>query len=390
MSKKFLDTSSVMEWNEDLTDCIISSITLDELENIKVSANKDDETKYKARQAVKAIERDSVYIVNQDKIDGFDNDNLIMISALNYQTIKKEPLVVYSEDYLFRLIAKSKYELETASFGSSQKELYKGYKVIDANDEQLVDFYADQTINYFNCVINEYIIVDNDIYKWNGYKYESVPFKSFKSRMFGTVKPLDNVQRCAFDSILDNDITLLYGRAGSGKTTIPLAYIMQGLETQKLSKCHCVFHYEPLKNAKTLGFVKGDQTEKKLNTSSLGNILTSKFGDDLVVKNMMATGQLNIMGTYEIRGFEAGENDVIYCSECQNIDAYTLKTIIQRAKKGCKIILEGDIVEQSDINRKSGVWKMINVFKGHKSFGCIKLKNNYRNEISELADKLTE
>lgn len=388
MSKKFLDTSSVMEWNEDLTDCIISSITLDELESIKISANKDDETKYKARQAVKAIERDNPPVYLQSYIDGKSNDELIILSAK--EASKKEDVIVYSEDFLFRLIAKNIYGLNVSSFGSSQKELYKGYKVIDANDEHLCDFYADQTVNYFDCVINEYIIVNDDIYKWNGYKYESVPFKSFKSRMFGTVKPLDNVQRCAFDSILDNDITLLYGRAGSGKTTIPLAYIMQGLETQKLSKCHCVFHYEPLKNAKTLGFVKGDQTEKKLNTSSLGNILTSKFGDDLVVKNMMATGQLNIMGTYEIRGFEAGENDVIYCSECQNIDAYTLKTIIQRAKKGCKIILEGDIVEQSDINRKSGIWKMINVFKGHKSFGCIKLKNNYRNEISELADKLTE
>lgn len=388
MSKKFLDTSSVMEWNEDLTECIISSITLDELENIKISANKDDETKYKARQAVKAIERDNPAVYLQSYIDGKSNDELIILSAKGAS--KKEDIVVLSEDFLFRLIAKNIYGLNVNSFGSSQKELYKGYKVIDANDEHLCDFYADQTINYFDCVVNEYIIVDDDIYKWNGYKYESVPFKSFKSRMFGTVKPLDNVQRCAFDSILDNDITLLYGRAGSGKTTIPLAYIMQGLETQKLSKCHCVFHYEPLKNAKTLGFVKGDQTEKKLNTSSLGNILASKFGDDLIVKNMMATGQLNIMGTYEIRGFEAGENDVIYCSECQNIDAYTLKTIIQRAKKGCKIILEGDIVEQSDINRKSGIWKMIDVFKGHKSFGCIKLKNNYRNEISELADKLTE
>lgn len=388
MNKKFLDTSSVMEWNEDLTDCIISSISLEELENIKISANKDDETKYKARQAVKAIERDEPTVYLQSHIENKSNDELIILSAK--EASKKEDVIVYSEDFLFRLIAKNIYGLNVSSFGSSQKELYKGHKVIDANDEHLCDFYADQTVNYFDCVINEYIIVDDDIYKWNGEKHESVPFKSFKSRMFGTVKPLDNVQRCAFDSILDNDITLLYGRAGSGKTTIPLAYIMQGLETQKLSKCHCVFHYEPLKNAKTLGFVKGDQTEKKLNTSSLGNILTSKFGDDLVVKNMMATGQLNIMGTYEIRGFEAGENDVIYCSECQNIDAYTLKTIIQRAKKGCKIILEGDIVEQSDINRKSGIWKMIDVFKGHKSFGCIKLKNNYRNEISELADKLTE
>lgn len=31
---------------------------------------------------------------------------------------------------------------------------------------------------------------------------------------------------------------------------------------------------------------------------------------------------------------------------------------------------------------------MIDVFKDYKCFGCVKLKNNYRSEIGELADLL--
>ena len=66
----------------------------------------------------------------------------------------------------------------------------------------------------------------------------------------------------------------------------------------------------------------------------------------------------------------------------------TLKTIIQRCKSGAKIIFEGDIIEQHDSNREIGLYRMIDIFKGHKTFGCVKLKTNYRDEIGELADLL--
>ena len=75
-------------------------------------------------------------------------------------------------------------------------------------------------------------------------------------------------------------------------------------------------------------------------------------------------------------------------TESQNLDVYTLKTIIQRCKAGSKIIFEGDIIEQHDSNREIGLFKMIDIFKNYKSFGCVKLKNNYRSEIGELADLL--
>ena len=54
-----------------------------------------------------------------------------------------------------------------------------------------------------------------------------------------------------------------------------------------------------------------------------------------------------------------------------------------------RIFKKGDILEQSDLKTNDiGIFKMIDVFKGHKGFGCVKLKNNYRSEFCELADKM--
>lgn len=49
MSKKFLDTNAILENNADLTNVVISSKTIEELESIKSNRNKSDEIQYKAR-----------------------------------------------------------------------------------------------------------------------------------------------------------------------------------------------------------------------------------------------------------------------------------------------------------------------------------------------------
>jgi len=52
----FLDTSAVLNGAlNDYSDSYISMIVLNELENIKTSANKDEETKFKARKAARTI-----------------------------------------------------------------------------------------------------------------------------------------------------------------------------------------------------------------------------------------------------------------------------------------------------------------------------------------------
>lgn len=405
MARKFIDTNVLLTDCSDISDTILSSKTIEELENIKASANKDAEIKYKARQAVRAIkeQKPEIIVVQQidyDKIESLGievtNDNLIIASADRYSRLNPEEDVVFcTNDILCGLIAETYFGLKVESIGNKKDDIYKGYKVVSPTDEELATIYEkDNAENIFGCLVNEYTVIkDNDgnlcdVVKWTGEKYVTANTKPFKSRAFGNTKPLDEIQRCAFDSIISNDITVLYGRSGSGKTTIPLSYIMSNVENQKFKKCVIIYDFETLKGAKTLGFTPGTLNEKIITQGAIGNILSSKFGDMSEVERLLASGMIEIIPTANIRGYEVSSDEICFVTEGQNLDTYTLKTIIQRCKAGAKIIIEGDIIEQHDNNREVGLLKMIEVFKGYKSFGCVKLKNNYRSEIGELADML--
>ena len=402
MFRKFLDTNAILTDCSDLSDVILSSKTLEELEDIKSSSHKDNDIKYKARVAVRAIREQKPEIVvvqksDYDKIEelGLEitNDNLIIASAWRYS--QENPIVFLTQDVLCSLIAKTYFGLDVEELKLKNDDVYKGYRVVQPTDEELSQVYSkDNCENIFGCLVNEYVIINDsdgnfcDVVKWNGEKYATLNTKPFKSRAFSNVKPLDEIQRCAFDSIVTNDITVLYGRSGSGKTTIPLSYIMSNVESQKYKKCVIIYDFETLKGAKTLGFTPGTLNEKIITQGAIGNILSSKFGDMSEVERLMASGMIEIIPTANIRGYEISSDEICFVTEGQNLDTYTLKTIIQRCKAGAKIIIEGDIIEQHDNNREVGLLKMIEVFKGYKSFGCVKLKNNYRSEIGELADRL--
>ena len=402
MAKRFLDTNAILTDCTDISNVIISSKTLEELENIKSSSHKDNDIKYKARVAVRAIREQKPEIVvvqksDYDKIEelGLEitNDNLIIASAWRYS--QENHIVFVTQDVLCSLIAKTYFGLDVEELKLKNDDVYKGFRVVQPTDEELSQVYSkDNCENIFGCLVNEYVIINDsdgnfcDVVKWNGEKYATLNTKPFKSRAFSNVKPLDEIQRCAFDSIVTNDITVLYGRSGSGKTTIPLSYIMSNVESQKYKKCVIIYDFETLKGAKTLGFTPGTLNEKIITQGAIGNILSSKFGDMSEVERLMASGMIEIIPTANIRGYEISSDEICFVTEGQNLDTYTLKTIIQRCKAGAKIIIEGDIIEQHDNNREVGLLKMIEVFKGYKSFGCVKLKNNYRSEIGELADRL--
>ena len=402
MAKRFLDTNAIVTDCADISNVVISSKTLEELENIKSSSHKDTDIKYKARVAVRAIREQKPEIVvvqksDYDKIEelGLEitNDNLIIASAWRYS--QENSIVFVTNDVLCSLIANTYFGLDVEELRLKNDDVYKGFRVVQPTDEELSQVYSkDNCENIFGCLVNEYVIINDsdgnfcDVIKWTGEKYATLNTKPFKSRAFSNVKPLDEIQRCAFDSIVTNDITVLYGRSGSGKTTIPLSYIMSNVESQKYKKCVIIYDFETLKGAKTLGFTPGTLNEKIITQGAIGNILSSKFGDMSEVERLMASGMIEIIPTANIRGYEISSDEICFVTEGQNLDTYTLKTIIQRCKAGAKIIIEGDIIEQHDNNREVGLLKMIEVFKGYKSFGCVKLKNNYRSEIGELADRL--
>jgi len=401
----FFDTCALLNVQEKAfgQHFVIAQKTLKELENIKTSRNKDVDIKRKANTLTHLLDKNyGKYTVeigwfSENIEDNLIPDNEIMLAAKSYMEDTKEDIIFVSDDIACKNLARNVFGFECVGsaelFGNSI-DRYKGYKEVTLSDEQLSEFYSNISVNTYDCLTNEYFIIKNsvgetiDTQKWNGTGYVAVTPKTFKSSEMGNIKPLDEIQTCAMDSLVNNEISVFYGRSGSGKTTLPLAYAMAEIEKHRYDKLIIIYSYETLKGAKTLGFEKGDHTTKLLNSASIGNILASKFGDITGVEYLMAKGKLEILPTANIRGVEF-KNSVVLVTEAQNLDVYTLKTIIQRCKDGCKQIYEGDIIEQKDTNISMlGMDRLIEVFKGHPSLGCVKLKNNYRSQLSELADKM--
>ena len=403
---KFYDTNALLELMDDVLaePFVISSVTLEELENIKTSKNKTEETRYKARKVVHLLDenRDKYEVViytdsTAERLNRYaievTNDSKICACAKEWQRDNRnDELLFVTNDICCRVIADDVFGLKVERAVSTDMDIFKGYKEVFMSDEEMAYFFEHPYENIYGLKVNEYLIISNiqkqNVYKWNGQEYTLVSPTSFKSKNFGTIKPLDSVQICACDSIENNQITMLYGKAGSGKTLLPMAYASAMMDKEKYNNITFVYSYDTLKGAKDLGYEKGDHVTKLLNYGAIGGILSSKYGDMYEVERKMDKGELNIIPTAYIRGISL-QKSIVIVTEAQNLDVYTLKTIIQRCENDCKLIIEGDMIEQKDTNvSQIGMKRFAEVFGGNETTGIIKLKSNYRSKISELADSM--
>lgn len=382
------DTCALINRFEDIKEKFcLSEVTLRELENLKSDKRKDEFTKHRIRAAIKWLYDADVTVIPFGEGVKFylqkwgweaSPDNIIIATA----ACRPECEFV-TDDICCSLLAKDR-GLKVAEF--PPKELYRGYRKVEMTDEEMAVFFSYPDKNIYELNVNEYLIVGDLTYKWNGERYQEVYNERIKTLTWGQIKPLDAVQRCAIDSIKNNQITLLYGRAGSGKTLLPMAYAEEQIEKGHYNNVTFIYSYDVLKGAKDLGYEKGDHTTKLLNYGAIGNILGTKYGDISAVEQKIESGDLKIYPTAYIRGMSIS-NSIVIVTEAQNLDSYTLKTIIQRCEDDCKLIIEGDMIEQTDTNiSMRGMERFIEVFKGCDKVGIIKLKENYRSEIGELAD----
>ena len=400
---KFYDTNALLELQEEVLaePFAISSVTLEELENIKTSKNKTEEVRYKARKVVHILDENiNKYnvVVYDDEIEqlitdiGIEVNNDNKICACAKSMCHDNKIIFVTNDLCCRVIAENIFKLDVEKAVSSDNDMYKGYKEIAMTEEEMAYFFSNMNHNIYQLKINEYLIITNipkdNVYKWNGEQYVLVTPTSFKSMNFGTIKPLDAIQQCACDSIANNQITMLFGKAGSGKTLLPMAYANAMMDKGKYNNITFIYSYDTLNGAKDLGYEKGDHVTKLLNYGAIGGILSSKYGDMYEVEKKIDGGEINIIPTAYIRGISL-KKSIVIVTEAQNLDVYTLKTIIQRCENDCKLIIEGDMIEQKDTNiTQIGMKRFSEVFSGNDCVGIVKLKSNYRSKISELADNM--
>lgn len=278
---------------------------------------------------------------------------------------------------------------------------HKGFKEVYLTEQELSDIYLNLDDNVFELLTNEYIVINNDIdgelldiMKWNGDMLQSLQDKKgrlgsgFKTLQFGEFKPRDEQQIMAVDSILNNQLTALRGKAGSGKSLIALncAWRLVEKEGYKL-----VIFTNPVKtlDSAELGFYKGDRFTKLMQT--VGTMLKSKFGDEIEIERHIQDDNLDILPFSDIRGYDTtGRKTVIWVVEAQNLTSELLKLGLQRIDDESKVIVDGDYDAQVDNNVyaiDNGMKRMSEVFRGDSLYGEVELQNVHR---SKLADKANE
>ena len=202
----------------------------------------------------------------------------------------------------------------------------------------------------------------------------------------------DSYQALFADSLLNNTITMVRGPAGSGKTYLSLAFLLNQLDKGRIDKIIIFCNTVATKNSAKLGYYPGTRDEKLLD-SQIGNLLTSKFGGRIAVEQMIEQEKLILLPLSDIRGYDTtGMRAGIYISEAQNMDIGLMKLSLQRIGEDSICIIDGDLKTQvDDINfsgLNNGMRRASEVLRNNDIYGEVELKQIHRSKIAELAEQM--
>ena len=419
MTYKFYDTCSLLLKTNHLFDeedvkVVISSISLQELEDIKTANNKDAEIKYSARKLLNILNENpeayEIWIFKEEMLKpiiekGFDhinNDLRILACAFNYDyTQHPDETVFVTNDLALKAIANCFFgEDSIESVNEEQLDQYTGFKEIQLSDQELSDLYSNLNYNWFDLYINEYVIIKDcggslvDRLCWTGETHRRLNYKDFQSHWFGSIRPIkgDTYQMLLADSLANNQITMVKGPAGSGKTYMSLGYLMYQLENHKIDKIIVFCNTVATKDSAKLGYYPGSRDEKLLD-SQIGNLLASKLGGKIAVEQMIQQEKLILLPLSDIRGYDtSGMNAGIYISEAQNMSVSLMKLALQRIGEDSICIIDGDAKTQVDsiefAGNNNGMKRASEIFRGHSVYGEVELQNIHRSTIAAIAENM--
>ena len=415
MKYKCYDTCSLLEqaghlFDSDEFTLVISSITLEELENIKTSGNKDPDVKYAARKVLTDMDEHygafEIVLYNDNYGDmmmrdgiGLSNDAKIIACARHFAAKHPQDEVIFvTNDLICRHIASMYFVTEKVI---EEDYDYDGYKEVYLDEDGLIEFYSNQDKNLYDLFINQYLLVydanSGDCIErlvWTGDGYRRLAYNTFASKWFGDVKPMkgDLYQSLVADSFSNNKITLVKGPAGSGKTYLSLGFLMHKLERNKIDRIIVFCNTVATKNSAKLGFYPGTRDEKLLD-SQIGNLLISKFGGRVAVEQMILEEKLVLLPLSDIRGYDtSGMKAGIYISEAQNMDVELMKLTLQRIGEDSICIIDGDCKTQVDdihfAGSNNGMRRASQVYRGEDVYGEVTLKNIHRSRVAMIAEKM--
>ena len=276
------------------------------------------------------------------------------------------------------------------------KEVYTGYKELTLTEDQACQMYNEGRIDDYEFVENEYLLAKNDegevfdrmVYR-DG-KLQHVPYQSLDNHYLGRIKPRNDQQQLAIDTLLhpDSKVKIIKGVYGSGKDYLMLAAALQLIEKKKFDKMVFLRPNVSVKGLPDIGALPGTADEKLAWTLAP---LWDKVGGQEGIEFMMRSGTLESVPLLFIRG-RSFENSIIYVTEGQNMTTEIAKLILGRVGEGSELWLNAD-THQTDrkmFDEDNGITKMIERLKGNKLFSYVYMPKTERSSVAELATLLDD
>jgi len=189
---------------------------------------------------------------------------------------------------------------------------------------------------------------------------------------------LNEEQKEAKQKILDNTLTLLAGRAGSGKTLLACQVALDGLIRRHYSK---IIITRPTVSKEEIGFLPGDLREKM--DPWIQPIYQNMYAlyDKVKVEKLIEDGKIEIVPLAFMRG-RTFLDSCIVVDEAQNVTHEQMEMISTRIGLRSKMIICGDD-HQVDLKskRESGFRFLYSAARKVKNMCSITLIQNHRDPI---------
>ena len=189
---------------------------------------------------------------------------------------------------------------------------------------------------------------------------------------------LNDEQKEAKRLILDNQIVIITGRAGCGKSLVSAQCALDFLFKKQVEQI--LITRAAVEVGHSLGFLPGNLDEKFDPYLEAFQENLIKCYDKVKVEELISSKKVNALPVQFIRGKTI--DDVLVVEEAQNLTKAEMLAIITRLGKTGKMIINGDL-EQTDIKggEYNGLSYVIGLSKRIPEIKFIKLKHNHRSDL---------
>lgn len=185
--------------------------------------------------------------------------------------------------------------------------------------------------------------------------------------VYSAFKPRDSFQQSAVDTVLGNPVSILYGVAGTGKTTVAVGCALRMLMAGEIDTIVVTRPY--VTAGEKLGYLPGNIEEKFDPFVMPIKMILEKLVGKATAGRYFASNKVMILPLAYMRGMTF-EKSFVIMDEAQNSSCEQMHLLLTRLGKNSKICIAGDEF-QTDLEKssKNGLTDALNRLKGVEGIG---------------------